>query len=135
MLKRYIAKTSTLNLLSFLRAISRKKLKWPFFDVKMRQNGFFFRIPHEKLGKKCYGKFFFLVIWGSNMGSNMGSKIDHFTKIGQNRQNCIFFIGKRLRVMRIRFSTRFWQNKICDYLILQLRLQIGQSRHPNFGIF
>jgi hypothetical protein len=32
----------------------------------MRQNGFFFRIPHEKLGKKYYGKFFFLVIWGSN---------------------------------------------------------------------
>ena len=53
------------------RAVSRKNLIWPFFYVKMRKNGFFFRNLHEKLGKKMLRKNFFLVIWRSNMGSKM----------------------------------------------------------------
>jgi hypothetical protein len=71
-------------------------------------------------------------IWGQKSTHTI---IDDFTKNGPNRQNWVFFIGKRPRMMRIRFSTRFWQNRNCDSLILQLRLQIGQSQHPNFGIF
>ena len=67
-----------------LRAVSRKNLKWPFFDVKMRQNGFFFRIPREKLGKKMLWKIFFLGHMGVKYGVKNGpiKKIDHFTKNG-----------------------------------------------------
>jgi hypothetical protein len=43
----------------------RVTLIWPFFDVKMRQNEFFFRNLHEKLGtKNVIEKIFFLVILG-----------------------------------------------------------------------
>jgi hypothetical protein len=39
-----------------LRLVSRGTLNWPFFDVKIRQNGFFLRNLHKKLGKKFYEK-------------------------------------------------------------------------------
>ncbi len=46
-----------------------------------------FRNLREKQGKKCNGKFFFLVIWGSNMGSN----IDDFTKNGHKSSKLSIF--------------------------------------------
>jgi hypothetical protein len=55
---------------------------WPFFNVKMRQNGLFFRNLHEKLGeKKSYG--------GSNMNSKIGPirKSTISLKMVQNRQS------------------------------------------------
>jgi hypothetical protein len=61
-----------------LRAVSRKKLKWPFLDVKMRQNGFFFRIPHEKLGNMG-------VKYGVKNGAIQKSTIS--LKMVQNRHN------------------------------------------------
>jgi hypothetical protein len=42
--------------LKILRAVSRETLICSFLDVVMRQNGFFFRNLHEKLGKKMLWK-------------------------------------------------------------------------------
>ena len=65
-----------------LRAVSRNNLKWPFFDVKMRQNGFFFRNPHEKLVKKMLLKIYFSWSYGGQIlgQKSIHTKIDHFTK-------------------------------------------------------
>ncbi len=70
-----------------LRAVLRKNLKWPFFDVKMRQNGFFFRNPHEKLGRLW--KFFFLGHTGVKYGvkNEPIQKSTISLKMVQNRQN------------------------------------------------
>ena len=72
-----------------LRAVSRKNLKWPFFDVKMRQNGYFFRNPHEKLGKKMLRKNFFLGHMGVKYVVKNGpiQKSTISLKMVQNRQN------------------------------------------------
>jgi hypothetical protein len=80
-----------------LRVVSRKNLIWPFFDVKMRQNGFFFRNLNEKLGEKnVMGNFFYwsygTQIWGQK---RTHTKIDHFTKIGpKSSKLSIFHRGK-----------------------------------------
>jgi hypothetical protein len=42
----------------------------------MRQNGFFFRNPHEKLGNKMLWKKFFLGHMGVKYGVKNGPKID-----------------------------------------------------------
>jgi hypothetical protein len=57
----------------YLRAVSRKNLTWPFFDVKMWQNGFFFRNQHVKLGKKNFIENFFTLSYG---GQKYGGHID-----------------------------------------------------------
>jgi hypothetical protein len=91
-----------------LGAVSRKNLKWPFLDVKMRQNGFLFR--------KFICKIFFLGHMGVKNGPLQKSTIS--LKMVQNRHNWVFFIGEMLKMMRIRFSTRFWENRMFDSLIL-----------------
>ena len=71
-----------------LRAVSRKKLNWSFFDVKMRQNGFFFRNPHEKLREKNVIENFFSWSYGgqkSESFSHISEKKCHTLTININR--------------------------------------------------
>ena len=72
-----------------LKAVSRKNLKWQFFDAKMRQNGFFFRNPHEKLAKKMLWKIFFLGHMGVKCGVKNGpiQKSTISLKMVQNLHN------------------------------------------------
>ena len=90
-----------------LRAVSRETLIWPFFDVKMRQNGFFFRNSHEKLGKKMLWKNFWSYggqIWVKN-GPIQKSTIS--LKMVQNLHNWVFFIAERLNWWKLVFPNDF----------------------------
>jgi len=55
----------------------------------MRKNGFFFRIPHEKLGKKMLWKNFLLGHMGVKYGVKNGpiQKSTISLKMAQNRHN------------------------------------------------
>jgi hypothetical protein len=65
----------------------------------MRQNGFFLRNLHEKLGTKMLWEQFFF--WSKRGQKWTHAKIDYFSKNGQNRQFCVFFIGEKPKMMGI----------------------------------
>jgi hypothetical protein len=54
----------------------RETLIWPFFDLKMRKNGFVFRNLGAKLGKRYYGNFFLPYRYGCKFGFETVSNPD-----------------------------------------------------------
>ncbi len=114
-----------------LRAVSRETLIVIFRCENALKWILFSKSSWKNRKKNVMETFFFWscvgLIWSQKWTH---TQIEHFTKNSPNRHFWAFFIGERLKMIRTRFSLRFWQNRIYDFLILWTRLHMRRSRHP-----
>jgi hypothetical protein len=93
----------TLKKCFHIKSVSQEALILPFFYVKMRQNGFFFRNQHEKLGKKMLWKIFLWSYVGLTWGQKLThTKIDHYTKNGPKSSKLSIFLREKAKMLLVK---------------------------------